>query len=168
LYRPGPTNDFFCRVPRFFIFVLIGFCIPITASKAQENVTAVAESSTFSIASDGSSPLGTAAIQSGADMRFGSAAPGFTIGEGHDILLGRSLGESEAKLRIALKSPDSLTASELAGTWKRYEYRIDEANGFSFSTKASSFTATKNRELLQRNSTSPATPKVASPSSGLL
>ncbi len=126
---------------RVFIFVLISLSACNPAIKAQENVTAIAESSAFSIASDGSSSLGAATLQSGADMRFGSTAPGYTIGEGHDTLLGRSLGQDEAKLRIALKSPDSLTASQLAGTWKLYEYRIDEAIGFSFSTTVSTFTA---------------------------
>ena len=108
------------------------FLLGIQTSNSQ--TTAITSQSGFAIESDGNSTLGVAALQSGSDIRFGSSSPNFTIGEGHDILLGRSLGPDEAKLRIALKSPDSLSLSELTGDWRLYEYEVDEEDGNTFST----------------------------------
>jgi antitoxin component YwqK of YwqJK toxin-antitoxin module len=115
----------------------------------QSGVTAITGNRSFSVNADGSSSLGTLSIQSESDIRFGSSLPNFTIGAGHDILLGRALGgDSDPTLQIALKAPDSLTRAQLTGDWHYYEYQVDESLNFLFSTSSGTATLQSDGSLL--------------------
>ncbi len=129
---------------------LAGFVAILSVFTSIEAATTATTSSTsFTIDASGSSPLGTATIQSGADLRFGAAPPNYTIGAGHDILLGRALGgNADPTLHIALKAPDSLTRADIAGDWHYYEYQVNEAANFLFSTSTGTATLQSDGSLL--------------------
>ncbi len=152
------------RILGFLIRGSLFSCLFFTGAALliQSGLNAAQSSETFSIEANGLSSLGTATLQSGADIRFDSSTPNYTIGEGHDILLGRSLGEDEAKIRVALKSPTSLTASELAGAWKlhRFEKFGDiqfHTNSADFPVQAGTFTIDANRNAIASLGNDPVT-----------
>jgi len=65
------------------------------------------------IEASGFSSSSSITLRSGADIRFGVKTPSYTIGEGHDILFGRSLGLDGAKLHVAFKSSAMLPDAQL-------------------------------------------------------